>query len=156
MKRAPQRNETIAHRHQKSGCCGKRRVVVVQPDGIGAVVEKAINDGDRKPQGGVGIFGNEGVDRVEVIKAPGMVAQELMALVFRQQDVFRLGETQPMAHWRRPPGRARRAAAPAPSGGIVMPAPLFGRSPEIDFKVRFHHDLARPSINAPVVSPADR
>ncbi|MEC8084266.1 MAG: hypothetical protein VX146_06805, partial [Pseudomonadota bacterium] len=95
----------------KSGCRGKRRVVVVQPGGIGAVVEKAVIDGDRKPQSGAGVFGNEGVDRVMVIKALGMVARELMALVFRQQDVFRLGETQPMAHWRRPPGRARRAAA---------------------------------------------
>ncbi|MED5364778.1 MAG: hypothetical protein VYA68_00325 [Pseudomonadota bacterium] len=72
------------------------------------MVEKAVIDGDRKPQSGAGVFGNEGVDRVMVIKALGMVARELMALVFRQQDVFRLGETQPMAHWYRPPGRARR------------------------------------------------
>lgn len=88
------------------------------------MVEKAVIDGDRKPQGSAGIFGNEGVVRVVVIKALGMVARELTALVFRQQDVFRLGETQPMAHWRLLPGGARRAAPTPPSGGIVMPAHL--------------------------------
>ena len=91
LKRAPQHNKTIARRHQKSGCRGKRRVVVVQPGGIGAVVEKAVIDGDRKPQSGTGVFGNEGVDRVMVIKALGMVARELMALVFC------LGKTQTVA-----------------------------------------------------------
>ena len=75
------------------------------------MVEKAVFDGNRKPQSGAGIFWDKGVDCVMLIKALGMVARNLMAFVFRQQDVFCLGETQPMAHRRRPPGRARRATA---------------------------------------------